>query len=204
MAASSKRAYVIPGLLHQEPLPLQQATADLYLHRRLSNTQRKVWLSLCGVSASWCTQGFVCALQESVSLVLWNLCNQIPFSSKVRFSGVSQSLCQIPVWEPVVSPRTFLTVQEFLWYNCSAVCGTSAHQLYGGVNGDFLQEGLRHRLYDPGSCTQNPCPCSRPLLTCTSTGDSNTGLTQSLCDLCVLVCTRFCLSPPSVSVRYGI
>ena len=57
MAASSKRAYVIPGLLHQEPLPLQQATADLYLHRRLSNTQRKVWLSLCGVSASWCTQG---------------------------------------------------------------------------------------------------------------------------------------------------
>ena len=59
MAASSKRAYVIPGLLHQEPLPLQQATADLYLHRRLSNTQRKVWLSLCGVSASWCTQGFI-------------------------------------------------------------------------------------------------------------------------------------------------
>ena len=27
-----------PGLLHQEPLPLQQSTADLYLCRRLSNT----------------------------------------------------------------------------------------------------------------------------------------------------------------------
>ena len=39
-----------PGLLHPEPLPLQQATADPYLHRRHSNTQRQVWLSLCGVS----------------------------------------------------------------------------------------------------------------------------------------------------------
>ena len=27
-----------PGLLHPEPLPLQQSTADLYLHRRHSNT----------------------------------------------------------------------------------------------------------------------------------------------------------------------
>ena len=27
-----------PGLLHPEPLPLWQATADLYLHRRYSNT----------------------------------------------------------------------------------------------------------------------------------------------------------------------
>ena len=35
---SSKRAYVIPSLLHQEPLSLQQTTADLYLCRRHSNT----------------------------------------------------------------------------------------------------------------------------------------------------------------------
>ena len=49
-----------PGLLHPEPLPLWQATADPYLHRRQSNTQRQVWLSLCGVSR--CSQGFVCAL----------------------------------------------------------------------------------------------------------------------------------------------
>ena len=37
-------------------------------------------------------------------------------------------------------------------------------QLYGGTNGDLLQEGLCH--------TQNPCPCGRPLLTHTSTGDT--------------------------------
>ena len=27
-----------PGLLHPEPLPLQQSTADLHLHRRHSHT----------------------------------------------------------------------------------------------------------------------------------------------------------------------
>ena len=45
---------------------------------------------------SWCTQGFVCALQEPVSPVLWKFCSQIPLASKVKFSGSSQSLCQIP------------------------------------------------------------------------------------------------------------
>ena len=46
-----------PGLLHPKSLPLWQGTADPYLLRRHSNTQRQVWLSLCGVS--WCAQGFV-------------------------------------------------------------------------------------------------------------------------------------------------
>ena len=45
---------------------------------------------------SWCAQGFVCALQESVSPVLWKFCNQIPLASKVKFPGGSQSLCPIP------------------------------------------------------------------------------------------------------------
>ena len=44
-----------PGLLHLEPL--QQATADPYLWRRHSNTQRQVWLSFCGA------QGFFEPLQ---------------------------------------------------------------------------------------------------------------------------------------------
>ena len=38
MATSSKRAYAIPRSAAPEPLPLQQATADPYLHRRHSNT----------------------------------------------------------------------------------------------------------------------------------------------------------------------
>ena len=60
-------------------------------------------------------------------------------------------------------------------------------RLYGGVNGNLLQEGVCHTQV---CCTQRPCPCSRPLLTCTSTGDkhSQAGLPQSLWGL--LVCTR--------------
>ena len=62
-------------------------------------------------------------------------------------------------------------MQEFIWYNCSAVCGSSARQLYGGVNGDFLQEALCHTQV---CCTQSPYPCNRPLLTCPSAGDTRT------------------------------
>ena len=55
MATSSKRSYDTyatlhdPGLLKPEPLSLWQATSDLRLCRRHSNTQRQVWLSLPGL-----------------------------------------------------------------------------------------------------------------------------------------------------------
>ena len=76
--------------------------------------------------------------------------------------------------------------------------------LYGGVNGDLLQEGLRHtKVYH----SQNPCPRSSPLLTHTSTVDSWTlpgksgsvscGVTAPFSQ--VLVHARFCLCPPRVS-----
>ena len=55
-ATSSKRAMPPPALLHPEPLPLWQATADPYIRRRHSNTQRQVWLGLCGVSGGWRTR----------------------------------------------------------------------------------------------------------------------------------------------------
>ena len=41
-------------------------------------------------------------------------------------------------------------------------------KVYGGVNGDLLQEDLRHIH------TQSPCPCGRALATRTSTGDAQT------------------------------
>ena len=45
-------------------------------------------------------------------------------------------------------------------------------QLYSaGVNSDLLQEGLCHTQ---GCCTQSPCPCGRPVLTCTFAGDTQT------------------------------
>ena len=41
------------------------------------------------------------------------------------------------IGKSAVGPRTFLTVQEFIWYNCSAVCRLSAQWLYGRVNGNL-------------------------------------------------------------------
>ena len=59
--------------------------------------------------------------------------------------------------------------------------------LYGGVNGDLLQEGLCHTQV---CSTQSPCPCGSPLLTCASTGETQTVLSQSLWGFWVLVRTR--------------
>ena len=97
----------------------------------------------CGVTAPFSciqyTQGFVCALQGSVSLVL-----------------------------------------------CKFWC------LNGGFNGDLLQEGLCHtQVY----CTQSPCPCSSPLLTCTSTGDTQTQFWLSLCGVSGSWCTQCWFEP---------
>ena len=82
----------------------------------------------------------------------------------------------VPLPDPQVGksfayPRTFLTVQEFIWYNCSALCGSFSLWLNGGVNGDLLQQSLCHTQV----ChTQSPCPCDRSLLTGTSVGDTKT------------------------------
>ena len=52
--------------------------------------------------------------------------------------------------------------------------------LYGGVNGDLLQEGLCHIQV---CCTQRPCPCGRPPSNCTSTGDAQTQFCLNLCGI---------------------
>ena len=72
-------------------------------------------------------------------------------------------------------------------------------QLYGGVNGDLLQEGLCHTQV---CFTQSPCTCGRPLLTCTSTGDAHTQFCLSLCR--VPGAHKVCLSPLSISGGYGV
>ena len=72
-----------PDLLHPEPL--QQATADPCLHRRLSNTKRRVWLSLCGVS--WCTQGFVSALPASLVGIRFDF--KCDFTPSYHLTGAS-------------------------------------------------------------------------------------------------------------------
>ena len=78
---------------------LRQATVYLcLLQRHLTRTGKSGSVS-GGVSApsSWflVTQGFVCALQESVFPVLCKFYTQISLASKVKFPLGSQSLCQI-------------------------------------------------------------------------------------------------------------
>ena len=73
---------------------------------------------------------------------------------------------------------------SLLWGHCSFLLGPGAHKvllvpskslfpvlckfwrLFGGVNGDLLQEGLCHTQV---CFTQSPCPSNSPLLTFTST-----------------------------------
>ena len=72
-------------------LPLSHASA------RILDTQASLGQFLVGSllfsPGPWCAQGFVCALQESISLVLCKFCNQIPLAFKIKFPGGSQSLC---------------------------------------------------------------------------------------------------------------
>ena len=73
------------------------------------------------------------------------------------------------------------------WYTQGSVCGLQESvspvlcnfwRFSGEVNGDLLLEGLCHtQVY----CTQSPCPCSSPLLTRTSSGDTQTQFCLSLC-----------------------
>ena len=84
----------------------------------------------------WCTHFVcvcvcVCALQEflfphscgnSVIKSCWTL-NQIQWGSSVFLSDTQ-------IVKPVAGPRTFTTVWELLWYNCSLVCELSTGQPY--------------------------------------------------------------------------
>ena len=65
-------------------------------------------------------------------------------------------------------------------------------QLYGGVNGNLLQEVLCHTQV---CWTQSPCPRGSPLLTCTSTGDTQTQFWLSFCGVSGSWCTRFVWVP---------
>ena len=143
-------------LPHSMPLTLQQAASNPHLPWRLWDTQRQVWVSLLWGSlllspGSWYTPGFVCALKESVSPVLCRFYNQIPLQSQITW-GFSVPLPDPQVGESVVGPRTFLTVQECLWYYCFAVCGSSA--VGSAMVG--LMATFSKRAYATGCVTRSP------------------------------------------------
>ena len=120
-------------------------------HSQASLTQSLVGTLLLSLS-SWCAQGFVCALHESLFPVLWMFCNQIPLAFKVKIPWeFSIPLLDPQVGKSIVGPRTFITVRELLWYNCSPVCGLSAQWLYGGVHMPSLSATARAFIPTAGS-----------------------------------------------------
>ena len=87
------------------------------------------------------------------------------------------------------SPRVYFPVLCKFW------------QFYGGANGDLLQEGLRLTHV---CCTQGPCPCGSPLLTCTSQEMlKHSSVSVSVASLGPGV-HKVCLSPLSVSGGIGL
>ena len=82
-------------------------------------------------------------------------------------------------WFCLCAPRVCFPVLCKFWWLC------------GGVNGDLLQGGLCHTQV---CCIQSPC--SSPLLTCTSTGDTDTQFCLSLCGVSGSWCAQG-LSEPS-------
>ena len=90
-------------------------------------------------------------------------------------------------WRLLDTPRQVWV--SLLWGHCSfswfSLCLPKIYfpvlckfwRLSGGVNGDLLQEGL---YLTQVCCPQCPCPCGRPLLTCTSTGDAQMSLILSM------------------------
>ena len=99
---------------------------------------------------------------------------------------------------------------SLLWGYCSFLLGPGAQgsvcalqvsvfavlckfwRLSGGVNGDLLQEGLCHTQV---RCTQSLCPCSSPLLTHISSGDTQTHFCLSLCGVPGSWCTQGMFEP---------
>ena len=114
---------------------------------------------------SWCIQGFVWDLQESVLPVLWKFCNQTALAFKVKFPGSSQPLCWIP------RLGNLLWALELL-QQCMNFFGIIVPQFVG-----YLLGGAMVGLTDCASqvcCRQSPYSCRSPLLTHISSGDTQT------------------------------
>ena len=153
-----------PAAGHHYPMPPLETPG----HSQTSLGQSLVG-SLLLSPRSWCTQGFVCALWESVSPVLCKFCNQIPLASKVIFPGGSQPLCQIP------KLGNLLLVLEFS-QQCENLFGIIVLQFVGRLLGGSMLGLMPSKRADATHCmtqvccSQSPCLHSRPLLTHVSAG----------------------------------
>ena len=109
---------LVPVVGHCWSRPLQETLKDS--QAVLAQSLRSLLLS----PGSWCTQDFVCVLQQSVSLspveVLWS--NSTVLQSQIP-CGFPVPLPDLQTEKSDVRPRTFATIGEFLWYYHFPVCG---------------------------------------------------------------------------------
>ena len=132
MMTSSKGLF--PGLLYPMPLITQQATVDPRLCWRLPDTHRAVWLSLLWGHCSFLLDPGVhkVLFVPSKSLFPQSCGSSVIKSylpSKSNSLGILSPFAGSPDWEICCGSQNFFTIQEFIWYNCSAVCGSSAQHL---------------------------------------------------------------------------
>ena len=120
------------------------------------------------IKASSFKMSHACTAALSVPNLALGHCQPTPLPGTPGHSQAS--LGQSLAGSLLLSPRSWCA-QAFV---CSlqesvspALC--KVWRLYGGVNGDLLQEGLCHTQV---CCTLSPCSCSSPLLTRASTGDT--------------------------------
>ena len=104
MATSSKRTYAScasKDCCSQCPWPTAGRCRPTPPLETPEHSQTSLGSVSCEITAPLscvllCTRLCLCPPRVSVSPVPWQFCNQIALTLKVRFSGDSQSLCQIP------------------------------------------------------------------------------------------------------------
>ena len=148
-------------------LTQRQATVNPYLHQRLRDTHRQVWLSHIGISApfSW--------VLVHTKVLLW--------PPSIYFPGDSRSFYRIPrlgnlLWalEFLHQCENFISVIVLQFVGCL---------LSGSIGG--LKVPSARRTY-PTSCTslvccnQSLCPHGRSVLAHASVGNTHAGLPLSL------------------------
>ena len=156
---------------------LQQATSDPLLCQRLLDSHRQVWFSLLWGHCSFLLGPGVhkvlfvpskCLFPQScVSSVIKS--HSPPKSNSL---GVLSHLPDPQVGKSVVGPRTFLRAQDFIWYHCSALCVLLCGSMVGLMATSSKRASATWRWLYLYCSTQSPCPCDRPLLTHTFSGDT--------------------------------
>ena len=141
------------------PLPTPASVGDSWTLTGKSGS------ASCGLTApfSWvlvCTR-FVCALQESVSPVLWKFCNQIPLASKVKFSGgVLSPFARSPGWEICCGSQNFLN-SAIIFFGI-IVLQFVGHLLGGSVVGLTVTSSTRAYATPSTAAPRAPAPAAGP------------------------------------------